>query len=281
MSRSIYTTARLFISGLFVLLSFSSFANPFPVEKLHSIGDSQYHLVSIKNPKQDYHLFVHLPKSYSKEADTKYPVIYLLDGGFSFPMLASYYRLINLVDDAPEVILVGISYGTSDWKKGNARSRDFTSPSNIDDRKHWGGAERFSQTLNEDVFPLIERNYRADEKRRIVFGNSLGGQFGIYLAQFQPELVYGVIASNPSIHANVEFYLTEAPPKNTAHHTRLFIAQGELDGERYVIPRNRWLKHWKANPNPNWALRVQTLQGHTHVSGMHEAFRQGLIWVLK
>lgn len=195
-------------------------------------------------------------------------------------MLASYYKLINLVDNTPNVILVGIGYGTSEWEQGNARGRDFTAPSLDDDRKHWGGAEQFSQTLNKSIFSLIDSHYQTDPKRRILFGNSLGGQFGIYLAQFHPELVYGVIASNPSIHTNVDYYLTEPTKPNSAVHTRLFIAQGELDGARYVKPRQRWFKHWQSNPNPNWTLKVETLPGHTHVSGLHDAFRQGLEWVL-
>lgn len=63
----------------------NSYAESLPVEKLQSISESQYHLVSVKDPDQDYHLFVHLPKNYQENTKTRFPVVYMLDGVIPFP----------------------------------------------------------------------------------------------------------------------------------------------------------------------------------------------------
>ena len=118
-----------------------------------------------------------------------YPTVYLLDGGITYPLLASYYKYLLLGEEVPELIIGGISYGTNDWQKGNQRSRDFTAKAA--DRSFWGGAPEFSEFLSSELFPFIENNYPSDSKQRIIFGQSLGGQFVLYAAQTKPEFYPG------------------------------------------------------------------------------------------
>ena len=87
--------------------------------RLQGLGDVREHKVSSSILERDFYLFVRLPEGYSENFDTKYPVIYLLDGGTTFPLLAGYYRYLMLGEEVPELIIVGVSYGTDDWQKGN------------------------------------------------------------------------------------------------------------------------------------------------------------------
>ncbi len=114
-----------------------------------------------------------LPSDYDPAAETEYPSAFLLDGGLTFPILAGYQRYLELAEDAPPMIVVGLSYGIDDWQKGNARSTDFTTP--VEGRDHWGGAREFLSLLLEHVISLVEQHYPVDSNQRILFGQSLGG----------------------------------------------------------------------------------------------------------
>jgi predicted alpha/beta superfamily hydrolase len=220
---------------------------------------------------------VRLPESYEENSDRAYPTIYLLDGGTTFPMLAGYYRYLSLGEEVPELIVVGISYGTEDRKNGNNRSHDFTAPSS--EREHWGGAADFQKMLRTELLPLIEKTYRSDPKRRGIFGQSLGGQFVIFTALTEPILFWGHIASNPALHRNLAFFLATPPQTKKGNRPKLFVSSGSDDDSRFREPALKWMSHWSTvSPTP-WDLETRSLVGHTHFSAATAAFRQGLIWL--
>ena len=138
-------------------------------EFMQGLGDVRYHHVNSEAVGRGYHVYVRLPEGY-EEADQDYPTVYLLDGGGTFPMLAPYYRILNFGEEVPDMIVVGISYGSDTLEGGNYRSTDFTAPS--DEREYWGGAASYQTFLADELFPIIESGYRSDEERRVIFGQS-------------------------------------------------------------------------------------------------------------
>lgn len=220
-----------------------------------------------------YHIYVQSPAPQAGDLQ-RYPVVYLLDGGNLFPMLAPYHHYLQTTEELSPVILVGISYGTTDWKKGNRRSTDFTLPA--DDRAHYGGAAAFHQMMTDELFPLIEQKYPTDSSRRILMGHSIGGQFALYAAQHQPHTFAGLIASNPAIHRNTAQFLQDSEP--TSAQPKLFIMQADGDDERFKKPRKTWLEHWQRNPH-HWIMKVMTVEGHHHMSSVPAAYRQGMLWL--
>ncbi len=133
------------------------------------------------------------------------------------------------------MILVGISYGSSDFESGNYRSTDFTAPS--EEREFWGGAKEFQAFLETELLPQIESDYRARADRRIVFGQSLGGQFVLFSALTRPDLFWGHIASNPALHRNLPFFLqNHAAAGDAAPTARVFFASGTLDDPSFRRP---------------------------------------------
>ena len=231
------------ISALLILTSFCLQAE---MEQLTGLKGSDYHQLSSKVVDHDYHIFVKLPELDPAQADQKLPVVYLLDGGIHFPGLVPYSRFMTMFDEIPPVMLVGISYGTSDWQLGNNRSHDFTLPASS--RAHYGGAAQFHQFLIEELLPMIESKYPADPNQRILFGHSLGGQFAIYCAMFQPQTFSGLIASNPAIHRNTESFMKAVAA--TSEQPKLFIMQAENDNQEYVLPREKWLEFWQKQTSP-------------------------------
>ena len=134
----------------------------------------------------------------------------------------------------------------------------------------------FHQFLSTELMPLIEEKYPADPQHRVLFGHSLGGQFALYCAMFQPQTFAGIIASNPAIHRNLELFLVD--PEPTENKPKLFIMQADNDDEVYQKPRQQWLLHWQNKPR-NWQQHVITAQDHNHMSSVPTAFRQGMMWL--
>lgn len=260
-------------------LSSGSFlqADDLDSQLLQSLGEVKYHELKSERLARSFHIFVDLPENYLS-SDQSYPAIYLLDGGNTFPLMAAYHHYLRFGDEAPEAILVGISYGADTFKEGNWRSTDYTAPS--EEREFWGGATAFQAVLQEDLLPLIESSYRSDPSKRVIFGQSLGGQFVLFNALTKPELFFGHIASNPALHRNLPFFLNwhgEQAIKGPV--SRVFVSSGEFDDPVFREPTLEWLGHWQlVNPAP-WTLETRTLAGQTHLSATPEAFRQGLAWI--
>ena len=64
---------------------------------------------------RDYQVFVSLPPSYAKEPRRAYPVLYVTDADYAFPVVRQIARRLNV--EGPRVrdfILVGLSYATGD-----------------------------------------------------------------------------------------------------------------------------------------------------------------------
>jgi predicted alpha/beta superfamily hydrolase len=259
------------------LLAPSGPANAVETEFLQGLGVTRYHHVESESVGRAYHVFVSLPAGYDGKEQKTYPTIYVLDGGRLFPLVASYGSYLNLSDEAPDSIIVGISYGTEDWREGNLRSTDYTAPAK--ERAHYGGADKFQRFLKTELIPFIEETYRSRSDRRIVFGQSIGGQFVLYTAQTDPGLFWGHIASNPALHRNVQFYLDLEPVMSGKSF--LFVANGSLNDRRFQEPIQQWIEHWKNAPDKPWTLETVVLQGHTHLSAAPASFRRGMHWLFE
>jgi predicted alpha/beta superfamily hydrolase len=274
---STWYKALLVIIGL--LHSNLASADSADIQYLTSIGKTKYHLHRSPSLEHDYHVYVLSPETSDADSIEKYPTVYLLDGGITYPLLAAYSQYLSLAEDIPKIIVVGISYGTDDFRTGNRRGTDFTAPASS--REHYGGAEKFQAMLRDELFPLIERGYRSDPERRILFGQSLGGQFSIFNALTKPDLFSGLIASNPALHRNLDFFLqSHYKPNDEASKPRLYISRAENDDKQFFNPAQRWVDHWSKEEPKSFMLKVNLLENHNHFSAAPEAFRDGLMWIL-
>lgn len=247
------------------------------LDSMQSIAGARVHSIESEINSYRYQMIVKVPTGYSEQTSQYYPSVYLLDGGATFPMLGAYYNYLRLEETVPDMIIVGISYGTDDWQNGNHRGTDFTAPT--DERQHWGGAEHFVDVLANEILPLVESEYRAAADKRIIFGQSLGGQFVLYSALNRPGLFSGYIASNPALHRNLDYFLNHAGPAE-GYTPRLFVGSGSLDEPVYRQPALQWITQWNEKQDKQWQLSATTIDGYGHFSLAPESFRRGLIWVL-
>ena len=178
---------HLVVLGL--LLSCISAAAQLNVQKI-----TQYSLSS-KTTGLAYELFVALPKSYSDTDTTRYPVLYVLDGSFMFPVMHSMQQFLNEAEETRDLVIVGIGYPTPtilasmeyrtpDYTptRDTAFERMLSAELKLNIRS--GGAARFLQALQQEIFPFVEQKYRTAE--RGLAGHSFGALFGSYVLFHQP-----------------------------------------------------------------------------------------------
>ena len=247
-------------------------------DKLQGLGDVEYFQLQNTKPGKSahpYHIFVRLPDEYKQADKESYPTLYLLDGGTNFPLFSAYYTYLRLMQDVPPTIIVGISYGHQDWRKGNDRSHDFTVPST--EREHWGGAAVFEQFLSNTLMPSMQQKYRVDSQKQILFGQSLGGQFALYTSMYGKAPFYAVIASNPALHRNLDYFKQAMNTRET--RPKVYVSTAEFDDPIYREPALDWINHWQGQ-EVEWEHDFVDLKGHNHLSATPMALRNGLKWVL-
>jgi len=267
---------QLTFSLLLVLLTTTN-AQADYTKALQGLGQPNYHELKSTYSKSTYHLVVRLPDDYDKKI--KYPTIYLLDGGISYPLLSAYYHYLRFTEEIPAMIIVGISYGSDDWKKGNARSTDYTAKSS--QREHWGGAGKFQQFLEDKILTLVEKNYASDPTKRVIFGNSIAGQFVLYTAMTKPNLFSGHIASNPALHRNLAFFLDKNNLGTVVKSpSKLFVSSGSKDAVQFREPAIKWMRYWNEKNNKSWILKTESLKNEGHMSAIPQSFVLGVRWVL-
>ncbi|MFT2091822.1 alpha/beta hydrolase [Paraglaciecola sp. 2405UD69-4] len=268
---------QLTFGALFFIMAFGAAASEVKWEKLQGLGTVEY--FELLNPKKttsknNYHVFVRLPEEYLEQKSATFPVLYLLDGGTTFPLFSAHYTHLRWMKDIPPMILVGISYGTHDWRKGNDRSHDFTAPSS--EREHWGGAAVFEQFFIDTLMPTMQKKYRLDKQKQILFGQSLGGQFGLFSSMYGKAPFFGVIASNPALYRNLDLF--KRPLNERQDRPKVFVSIAEFDDEKYKVPSQQWVNYWLSQDS-KWDYKFTTIQNQNHLSATPDVIRNGLMWL--
>mgnify|MGYP000645418275 CR=1 FL=1 len=153
------------------LVLYSSFTVASVIEKDgFEINHSTIFTIESKVLDRKYDVFVKLPHDYFWEASKskKYPVIYLNDGPYTFKVAAGVTHMRKM----DKAIVVGISFAHGENGQFS-RVRDLTPV--VDDswtKYTTGGATKYLEFIEKEVFQFIEQNYRIDTERRILSGQS-------------------------------------------------------------------------------------------------------------
>ncbi|MEI9942994.1 MAG: alpha/beta hydrolase-fold protein [Chitinophagaceae bacterium] len=73
-------------------------------------GSQTRKITSTNVSGQEYELQIQLPSNYNK-SDKKYPVVYLMDSQWDFPLLTALYGEQYYDGFIPELIIVGVTWG--------------------------------------------------------------------------------------------------------------------------------------------------------------------------
>ncbi|MEM9555616.1 MAG: alpha/beta hydrolase-fold protein [Acidobacteriota bacterium] len=255
-----------------------------PLDHLPALRGDYFELAS-EEVGRSFHIYVRFPEGYESPEvsedepagdspdDTRYPVVYLLDGDSLFPILAANHLFLAYDDGLPEAVVVGIAYGSFE-RPINQRGHDFSAPA--DDAEEWqGGAPAFHAFLENELLPTVEERYRVDPSRRVLFGQSRGGHFVLWSAFEHPDVFWGRIASNPSFTPGRERFF--APPAAAIRDDlNLVVTSGTDDRPQYREGAVAFADAWREVGDLPWSLEVVTLDGGTHAADSARSYRAGM-----
>jgi predicted alpha/beta superfamily hydrolase len=168
----------------------------------------------------EYSLFIRLPNEY-KTNNKHYPTLFLLDPQYLFSVCYGVRKIYE------NYIIIGIGHKDLDFQELDNkacnhkieinRDRDFlpwkldkktfvdgVSETEIDEIVNASGqAEKFSQFINHQVIPLVDKSFRTTEDRTLI-GHSFGGVFVSFMLFCHPENFAKYIAITPVLAS--EYY---------------------------------------------------------------------------
>jgi uncharacterized protein len=250
---------------------------------------TESHSLYSPRTETDYALYVALPDGYSLSDSNTYPVVYVLDGNWLFPMVAQTYRMMRLLtQEVREVIIVGIGYPVGNNDDVLAlRFMDLTPTrdvaiedmfgSRLNRPIRTGGTAAFLEALADDIMPFVNDNYRVGPERMIA-GFSLGGLFGVYVLFHQPELFQSYLIASPSLpwDAGVAFgYEERYSADHPSLQARVFISAGALEGG-LTTSVQRLAAAIEQRQYHGLELTAHVFENETHTSVIPAALSRGL-----
>ncbi|MEP7120734.1 MAG: alpha/beta hydrolase-fold protein [Byssovorax sp.] len=190
----------------------------------------QTFLVDSKVMGEARRINLYTPPGYDAAPDTRYPVLYMPDGGVEedFPHVTTDIDVAVRAGEMRPVIVVGI--------ENTERRRDMTGPTLVDeDRKiapHVGGSANFRAFLRDELMPMIAARVRGNGQTGIV-GESLAGLFILETFFLEPRMFDVYIALSPSLWWNDKALLRGAAERLKAQpqlaSTLYFATAGDDD----------------------------------------------------
>lgn len=233
----------------------------------------------------EYQLFVSLPMHYSAKDSMRYPVMYILDGNYSFPIAHSSRLAMDFYSTLENLIIVGIGYS---WEQSfapwfscrwtdltpttNAKTDSFPGFLNLlklskGDLKS-GGADKFILSIKTEIMPLIEKKYKTNGDNGIV-GHSLGGLFVGYCLLKETKLFkrYGITSPSFWWDNGKIFELEKSfAEQNQSLPVKVFISAGRLEGDGMVIPMTKFASELRSHNYSGLFLEEQIFEKEDHVS---------------
>jgi len=261
-----------------LLITFSSAA-----EQAFEIPRSSVVKLIDQQSKLSYPVFIKLPRSYSRNKDKTYPVVYLLDGSYAFQVALGATRFPMNSGKMDEAILVAIGYSQGS-KGSSSRIRDFTPSKAKDWQLETGKAAQHIDFIAEVVFEYIKANYRINPKQRTLVGNSLGGLFAAHVLFTQPNMFESYIIGSPSVWFDNEYILSQ-PITKAKQDVRVYLSVGSKEtpefgeGQDMVTGANKLADKIRQSNDQQVQLEFSIIDGAKHATAFPTTLIQGLDWL--
>lgn len=243
--------------------------------------------------RRGYQVFVSLPASYEKEPHRRYPVLFVTDATYAFPVIGQISRRLNV--EHPQIadfILVGLSYAKGE--DGTlSRDRDYTPTPNGPPGTPAGAAQgqgpAYQAYLRDRVMPFIAQRYRTDPRRALFLGHSYGALLGAQILFTDPGMFSGYILGSPSFWYDKHHILGLEDMYAARHRdlpAKVYMYVGEYETNRFnrtndLVADNRELAgRLKKRKYPNLVLKSDVLNDEDHLSVAPRGFTHGLKYLL-
>lgn len=262
---------------LFIIHAVNSFAQ-YP--RVDIPGSEVRKITSSIVTGQEYELHILLPGGYTGSTK-KYPVVYLMDSQWDFSLVKSIYGQQYYDGFIPELIIIGVTWGGIKPNPDSLRARDYT-PTKVAGAPQTGGADKFLSFMKNELFPFIEKNYKAESANRILMGCSLGGLFTIYTLFTQPELFTGYAAASPAIGWDREvMYRFEKDfyQKKLSKPVRLYMTVGDVEGSRPAY--EKFAVQMISRNYSSVSIHSKILENTGHSGTKSETYSRGLQYIFE
>jgi hypothetical protein len=243
--------------------------------------------------QRDYQVFVSLPASYPKEPSRRYPVLFVTDAMYAFPVLSQISRRLNVEHaQVQDFILIGLSYANNE--DGTlSRDHDYTptpnGPTSAQTGDNYGHGPAYQAYLRDRVMPFIAQRYRTNPRRALFLGHSYGALLGAQILFTDPGMFSGYILGSPSLWYD-KHHIFGVEAKYAAGHrdlpAKVYMYVGEYETNRFnrtndLVADNRELEgRLKKRKYPNLVLKSDVLNDEDHVSVAPRGFMHGLKYLL-
>ena len=258
---------------LLLLISFATFAqSTYPKVE---IPNSQIRKITSKIvANQEYELQILLPGNYENNNKT-YPVVYVLDAQWDFPLVKSIYGQQYYDGFLPELIIVGITYGGNNPNYDSLRVRDFSpTKGNLPQA---GGADMFLTFMNNELFPFIEKNYRADDHTRTLMGCSFGGLLTLHALFTWNGLFTNYIVASPALgwdSGSIFRFEEQYYKRDEKNNKKLYMTIGDVEtGQEYFEKLDTLLTNRKYR---SFVKVSKVLENTGHSGTKSETYNRGL-----
>lgn len=287
MTKSKLFSIKLTVSLLFLVMS--AFELLSQTSSIPVINQKQEHILKSEINGTTYHLYVSLPQHYSSKDTTHYPVLYLLDGGFSFPIAHSARNALDIFGELKHVIIVGIEY---DWEQSltpwtTNRWKDYTPTKDASRDSLFikrngllfglpegslcsGGGPVFLNVLRKEIIPFIDKEYKTTTDRGIS-GHSYGGLFAGYCLFSAPDLFNKFGINSPSFWWDKkEMFKMEKTfsEQNQSLDVQIFMSAGSMEGESMTPVMIAFADSLRSRNYKGLKLSTHIFEGETHISVM-------------
>ena len=157
---------------------------------------TQLRTIHSRHVGQDYQLRIWLPEEYTRDANARFPAMYLLDGDLLFGTASEAAQYLQWGRMLPPLIVVGIGYGSIHSPENggtNMRTRDMSAFPEQAAYVKDGGA-KFLAFIRDELIPYVDRELRTDTSDRVLAGFSRGADFTVATLFAAPELFRRYIA---------------------------------------------------------------------------------------
>lgn len=248
---------------------------------------------------RDYQIFVDLPPSYDKQPARKYPVVYVTDADYAFPVMRNLARRLNVNKPrVEEFILIGLSYATGETGM-ESRRRDYTptatGPEDTTPEQIHGQSAAYLDYIRKQVMPYVEKNFRTSSGRKYYFGHSYGGLLGAQVLFTRPDMFAGYVLGSPSFWYDKRHIFGVEEAYARSHRdlsAKVYLYIGEYEATRkgdkryyqdffdMVLDNRRFAETLQKRSYPDLKLQSDVLNDEDHVTVAPRGFTKGLLYLL-
>lgn len=203
---------------------------------------------------------VMLPPGYDADPSRRYPVFYMTDGYWRRGEYGVVHALAQQGDAEP-CIVVGVGYPDG-YDYGVTRERDLVR-----------APERLLASVATEIIPAIDRDFRTDPARRILWGSSYGGFFALVaLSQhdLRGQLFRTYVSVSPMVKPWVDRYpdllaaLKQLSQRVPNLEAELYLAVGGDEDRAFLESFGTFDRLFRSGKFPRLRVQSKIYPGEVH-----------------